>query len=190
MYSEFARFYDRVEVDAPRASARWILERVDAHQASVASVLELGCGTGAVLQALPDAWRKTGVDSSPEMLAQARAKSLDATIIGADMTSLSLGERFDLVICVFDTINHLVDPEQWRRAFIVARQHLRIGGLFAFDMNTVTRLREIAAKPASSYGVHGDTILIQVHERRPLRFDWEITVSETTADGYLSSTKR
>ena len=185
MYRDFARFYDRVEADAPHTFARWIRDRVEAHHAPVASVLELGCGTGAVLQALPRGWSKTGVDSSRDMLEQARLKALDAKLVEADMTTAVLDERFDLVICVFDTINHLLNPDDWRRAFGVARQHLHTGGLFLFDVNTIGRLRELAGNPTFVHDFDGNTILIKVREPRPAQFEWDIRVFEAREGHYL-----
>lgn len=55
-YNEFARFYDRVEGDTPAAFSQWILGRLDQYAAAVKSVLELGCGTGGVLEVLPREW--------------------------------------------------------------------------------------------------------------------------------------
>ena len=42
----------------------------------------------------------------------------------ADMTRFDLGETFDAVLCVFDSINHLVRFSDWERVFDRARAHL------------------------------------------------------------------
>ena len=185
MYRDFARFYDRVDTDAPLTSTKWILDRVSAHRAEVESVLELGCGTGAVLHALPLEWVKTGIDSSREMLDQARTKNLEAKLVEADMRTAVLDDRFDLVICVFDTINHLLNPDDWRRAFSVAHHHLHAGALFLFDANTIGRLRELAANPTFVRDVDGSTILMKVHEPHLAQFMWDIRVFEAQEGHYL-----
>lgn len=60
-----------------RRAAGHLIERVDA--ASGPSLLDLGCGSGAstraLLDAAPDTARILGLDASPGMLAQARAKA-------------------------------------------------------------------------------------------------------------------
>lgn len=183
-YSEFARFYDRVEGDAPAGFSRWILGRLDEYAATVRSVLELGCGTGAVLEALPSEWAKVGVDSSSDMLEQARSKGLGVTLVEADMTGATLGKTFDLVICVFDTINHLLDPEDWRRTFRVAHNHLRSGGLFLFDMNTLGRLRAIASEPAWVHDFEGNTLIMKISDVGSDQFDWDIRVFEVDGDHF------
>ena len=77
------------------------------------------------------------------MLATARAKVPRARFVQADMTTFDLDERFDAVICVFDTLNHLVNLRRWRALFDRAAAHLYAGGLFVFDVNTVGQLRRL-----------------------------------------------
>ncbi len=185
MYRDFARFYDRVEANAPDVFSLWIVDRVRAHHAQVASVLELGCGTGSVIDALPRDWTKTGIDSSRDMLDQVLLKGIDIELVEADMTTVVLDARFDLVICVFDTINHLLNPDDWRKAFHVAHQHLHTGGLFLFDVNTMGRLRELAANPTLVHDFDGNTILMKVHESHPAQFEWDIRIFEAQEGHYL-----
>ena len=67
-YESFARFYDGLMGDARPKSAR-VLDVIRRHLPEASSLLELGCGTGAVrawLTALPSV---TGLDRSAEMLA-------------------------------------------------------------------------------------------------------------------------
>lgn len=184
MYTNFASFYDRVEGDAPAGFARWIVARVDEYNLSVGTLLELGCGTGAVLAALPESWRKTGVDLSSSMLKQARKRGIDATLIEADLTELTLGVRFDLVVCVFDTINHLLVLEQWRAAFKVAREHVNPGGLFLFDMNTLGRLSEMASQPVWVQDFDENTLIMKISNNVDDRFDWDIRVFERRGDHF------
>ena len=92
------------------------------------------------------------------MLARARARVPRARLIEADMTDFDLGERFDAVICVFDTLNHLTDFERWCALFERVAAHLRTGGLFAFDVNTVGQLRRLAQPPPWTLEVTGATV--------------------------------
>lgn len=88
------------------------------YQPGASSLLELGCGTGAVLAGLAGGLRVTGVDRSPEMLAAAAARHIPgARLVRADMTDFALGTRFDVVICVFDTLNHLPAFDAWQAMF-------------------------------------------------------------------------
>src|SRR5439155_6002234 len=68
-------------------------------------VLELGCGRGDLLAALEPS-RGVGVDFSPEMLAQARARHPDLHFVEADVLELSMDEKFDFIV-VSDLVNDL-----------------------------------------------------------------------------------
>ena len=142
-YAKFAKFYDQVMGDRSPLIER-VRGYVERYLPAAESLLELGCGTGAVLAGLAPGLRVTGVDRSPEMLATAARNAATASLVEADITAFSLGARFDVVICVFDTLNHLPTFDSWLQAFGQVDAHLAEGGLFVFDVNTVGRLRRLS----------------------------------------------
>ena len=139
-YADFAKFYDQIMGDRSALIER-VRDYVRRYLPDAGSLLELGCGTGAVLAGLADGMQVTGVDLSPEMLAAAAANLTGARLVQADISEFSLGARFDVVICVFDTLNHLPTFDAWLAMFGQVDAHLAEGGLFIFDVNTVGRLR-------------------------------------------------
>lgn len=160
-YDIFSRFYDAVMDDpAPRADrvVQWI-ERFHPH---ATSVLELGCGTGSILARLDSVPELTGVDQSSEMLAVARTKVPRARLLAGDMKSFALGERFDVVICVFDSVNHLLFFGDWESMFDAVHQHLVDGGLFIFDVNTVGELRRLGEESPWVDDFDGGVAIIDV----------------------------
>jgi SAM-dependent methyltransferase len=61
----------------------------------------------------------------------------------ADMRRLpELGE-FDLITCLDDGINHLLDPEEVADAFECLRANLAPGGLLVFDINTLLAYSDV-----------------------------------------------
>ncbi len=132
------------------------------------SLLELGCGTGAMLAGLAPDLAVTGVDQSPEMLAVAASAVPAARLVEADMTAFSLGTRFDVAICVFDTLNHVPRLAGWRAVFDRVHEHLADDGLFVFDVNTTGRLRRLWQGPAfaSDFGEHTMTMDVLPAGRR------------------------
>ncbi|WP_104989840.1 class I SAM-dependent methyltransferase [Deinococcus sp. NW-56] len=109
------------------------------------AALDLACGTGGFTRELYRAgWTVTGLDGSAEMLAVARGRlpgEVELTV--GDLRTFDLGRTFDLVSCVFDSLNNLLTPEDLGAALGRARAHLRPGGLLACDLNTRLGVREL-----------------------------------------------
>jgi SAM-dependent methyltransferase len=115
-----------------------------------------------MLAGLAGELKVTGIDRSPEMLAIAARTVPAARLMHADITAFDLGSRFDVVICVFDTLNHLTTLEDWRAVFGLARAHLADGGLFVFDVNTVGRLRRPGQGPPFAADVDEHILVMHV----------------------------
>jgi SAM-dependent methyltransferase len=181
-YDHFARFYDALMND-PLANVERVLGYRERHMPHADSLLELGCGSGSILAGLHQLGRLVGLDRSPQMLAAARAKVPRARFVQADMTTFELDERFDIVICVFDTLNHLVTLDAWRALFERARAHLHAGGLFVFDVNTVGQLRRLGDAPPWVSEVDGATITQDVEWLGDGHSIWHVRIRESLDDG-------
>lgn len=111
-------------------------------------VVDVACGTGVAAAKFAMAGcRVTGVDRSTQMLAQARRRiekaGLDnVTLVEDDMRSFALNEPADLVTCMYDSLNYLLEEADLLAAFRSAEEALRGGGLYIFDMNTIYGLAE------------------------------------------------
>ncbi len=121
---------------------------IKSHRPSAVSLLELGCGTGALLAGLAGDMQITGIDLSPEMLRIATRRLPGVRLVEGDISTFSLGEQFDVVVCAFDTINHLLSFDLWIELFNRVHEHLATGGLFIFDVNTSGKLRTLCRSPA------------------------------------------
>jgi SAM-dependent methyltransferase len=175
-YGPFARFYDSVM--GVRTGNAWVRERIERHMPRASSLLELGCGTGSILAGLSWLPSLTGLDLSPDMLAIVRAKVPAARFIEADMASFELGEQFDVVICVFDTLNHLPAFDDWRSLFARVHEHLAEGGLFIFDVNTVGGLRRHGDGPPLVHDFDGNTMIMNVELAGDGMSVWDVRVFE------------
>jgi SAM-dependent methyltransferase len=122
------------------SNADWILravkELVLRDLAPPRRVLDLCCGTGQLDRALQDlGYQVTGVDASPEMIRFARANAPACEFLVADVREFSAPEAFDLALCLFDSLNHLMSLEDLRRAFRAVHRVLRVDAPFLFDLN-------------------------------------------------------
>jgi SAM-dependent methyltransferase len=99
--------------------------------------LELGIGTGRI--ALPLAERGVrvcGIDLSPDMVAQLRAKPGGAEVPVAigDFASTRVEGSFSLVYLVFNTIDNLTTQDAQVACFANAAVHLAPGGAFVVEV--------------------------------------------------------
>lgn len=141
-YGAYARVYDRIGQSrlslrlAPRAYAT----AAAALGRKPRAVLDLCCGTGSAA-----AWfaaqgcRTVGVDRSEDMLRLAQSKAPQVTWIRQDMRQLDAGTGFDLVTCLYDSVNYLLTEADLLGMAAGVYRALAPGGLFLFDYNTAYR---------------------------------------------------
>ncbi len=136
-YDAFSRSYDE-------GRDRGYHELIDDQAAALVrrvgegrSVLEVGCGTGLVMQRIAAfASRVRGIDISPGMLEHARARGLDVQEASATALPFADGE-FD-VVCSFKVLAH-IDPVE--PALAEMARVTRPGGHLVFDAYNRDSLR-------------------------------------------------
>src|SRR5215471_13332130 len=115
-YEIFGKFYDAVMGDRAR-SAKHLHKLICKAKPNARTVLELGCGTGSILKYLARYYDISGLDISGQMLSIARKKLPGAKLYRQDMVNFELEDRFDVICCVFDSINHITLFSHWNRVF-------------------------------------------------------------------------
>jgi len=109
-------------------------------------VLEVGCGTGLVLEKLaPHAAHAVGIDLSPGMLEHARRRGLDVHLGSATQLPFE-AESFD-VVCSFKVLAHVPDIDAALRE--VSRV-LRPGGVAVLEFYNRASLRYLARLAAGA----------------------------------------
>ena len=100
-----------------------------------ARVLDAGCGTGRVAVELANrGYQVTGVDNDTSMLAVARTHD-QIRWLEADLATLVLGERFDLVVAAGNVVVFLA-PGSEPRVLARLAAHLEPGGLLVSGWRT------------------------------------------------------
>lgn len=142
MYRKFAEIYDVVmrqidyvtwESHVTTLAKRWRPE--------IRDILSVACGTGSleVLLAQRD-YNVFCLDLSEDMLRIAERKFEvlpdKPQTKCACMTNFDLAKQFDVVLCLYDSLNYLTKPDQVQDAFRCAHAHLHPGGIYIFDVTT------------------------------------------------------
>ncbi len=100
-------------------------------------ILDLGCGTGNLIKNYSSKNETFGIDSSLEMIKIAKKKDGRTKYITQDIKKFNFKEDFHIIICAFDTINHLKSIKEWETLFKSASENLLRRGLFLFDFNSI-----------------------------------------------------
>lgn len=178
-YERFAPFYDAVMGESIEPT-RQLLGFVRTYNPKAKKILELGCGTGSVLQHIGKRYDLYGLDLSSKMLAVAKKKVPRARLSRQNMVSFRLPERFDVILCVFDTINHVLSFSGWQKVFAKAHLHLAKGGVFIFDINTQQKLSRLAAERAWFHPFGSNFLVMTVSIDGKGVSNWNIKVFERT----------
>jgi len=176
-YERFGESYEAVMGDR-RAAAEQVVELIRAAKPDAKNVLELGCGTGSILKCLQDAYSVSGLDISGKMLSVARKKVPRSKLFRQDMVDFRIDGRFDVISCVFDSLNHVRRFSDWKKVFAAVHRHLLPGGCFIFDINTQRKLERLIAGPPWVHRFGRNLLIIDVTALPSGGSNWNVKVFE------------
>ncbi len=172
-YQNIASFYDSFQ-GSVRAKNYLELIKKQAKLEDIRDlvVLEVACGTGEILKLLSEQNETFGIDISSKMIELAREKDKKSIYQVGDMRSFNLEKEFDLILCPYDSINHLLSFSDWEKTFANIKNHLKDKGKFIFDYNTLEKFEEIDGKEIK-IEVDGGFVLISTKLKNNLCY-WHI----------------
>ncbi|MGQ9901058.1 MAG: class I SAM-dependent DNA methyltransferase [Fimbriimonadales bacterium] len=141
-FEAVAPYYDQLMQSIPYLWWMHYVETLlDYFERPAQKILDLCCGTGNLSELLAlNGYEVVGVDRSTAMIEQARRKAaqheLGVRYSVQDAAALELGETFDAIVSLFDSLNNITDPAQFAEAMRRAYLHLNPDGIFIFDLNT------------------------------------------------------
>lgn len=135
MYGEYAWLYDKLYAAKDYAGEANVLRQVIAayQRSGGRRLLDVACGTGKHLPYLRPDFDVEGLDLSPQLLRIARERLPDVAFHQADMGEFDLGQRFDVITCLFSAIGYAVTPERLRQALGAMARHLAPGGVLVVE---------------------------------------------------------
>jgi ubiquinone/menaquinone biosynthesis C-methylase UbiE len=162
MYTAFASVYDRLMADVDyQGWAMFYHTLMEQYGIPRGKVCECACGTGSLTMPLQRrGFQMTGVDLSREMLWQAAQKArksgLSIPFVQQDMRALNLHRPVDGVLATCDGVNYLADDERVRQFFERAYASVKKGGVFAFDISSPHKLKNVLGN--AFYGEERDEV--------------------------------
>jgi SAM-dependent methyltransferase len=138
-FDAYSAYYDLLYQDkAYESEAKYVFDRLkETFGSALATVLELGCGTGNHAQLLAQRnLHVTGIDLSETMIQQAQAKALNnpnLKFLQGDVRQLKLKQQFDAVISLFHVASYQTSNNDIHSFLKTAFEHLMPGGIFLFD---------------------------------------------------------
>lgn len=142
---DFARYYDYLVHNCREAYAKeqdvdFLIKRLEEHSVGrVEKILDVGCGTGRYLVPLAKrGFEVTGLDNSPEMLAQCRQRLDMATsktiLVEQDLMEIRANHEYDALLCMNSVICYLLKTEEILKALSIFKRALRQDGVLVLEI--------------------------------------------------------
>lgn len=136
-YKNFSKIYDKFmkHCNYDEWSSE-IEELIKRYNPDAKNLLDLGCGTGETLIRLKEKFSCEGLDLSEDMLkiAHKKLKNSGVPLFLGDMREFDTRKKYDVIISLFDTVNHLTSLEDLDDLFKSVKNSLNDDGIYIFDV--------------------------------------------------------
>lgn len=137
MYTQSAKYYDALyrALGKDYQEEAHVVERIAGERCRSGGneLLDVGCGTGAHMQALAPNFACDGVDVNRSMLDIARERNPQSAFHEADMIGFNLGKKFDVITCLFGSVGYLPNTQRLEQTFQTMARHLKPGGVIIVE---------------------------------------------------------
>lgn len=182
-YNTWSKFYDEIYGDRTKDIAK-IKSLIKKYHPSAKTVLDMACGTGTLTNGLAQDYEVEGLDFSEGQIAVAQSNFPNITFHNMDMANFELDKKFDVITCLFNSINHLTNFDSWIKTFKAVNKHMNADGIFVFDVSTKYKLERLSKVTGSLMNEFGDESfrLINISKEKEDLYHWNIKVFEHIND--------
>ena len=140
---EFSKIYDTFNYDEKlKIFLDIILDFCDKNDIKLHKHIDMGCGTGSFCKMVKEKNIDTkGIDISEGMLKVAKEKYPQIMFEHSNIVDYKENNEYDFITCTFDTINHLLELEQWDKFLKNICALIKQNGIFAFDFITMKKYK-------------------------------------------------
>ncbi|MFX0004032.1 MAG: class I SAM-dependent DNA methyltransferase [Candidatus Hodarchaeota archaeon] len=135
MYKELAKYYDLIySWKDYKGESKKIKKLIKKYKTSAGNkLLDVGCGTGKHLEYFKDDFSCVGCDINIEMIEIAKENIKDVLFTQADMITLDLKKKYDIIICLFSSIGHVKTYNNLEKTIQNFSNHLEKGGVVIIE---------------------------------------------------------
>ena len=151
-YEYLAKYYDYLLGDED-AFSLWLkyIEEED-----FKTCLELASGSGVMAKLLKEKGHDVIASDISLEMKEAAKENFDGEYLILNMIDFKLDKKFDLILCICDSLNYLYE-EELEPMFKNVYEHLNKGGRFIFDMHHKERLNEFKEEYIEEGQIDKDT---------------------------------
>jgi ubiquinone/menaquinone biosynthesis C-methylase UbiE len=135
IFNDLARYYDLIyswkNYDQEAQRVKLLIQKYKTSPGT--DLLEVACGTGRHAEFLQDDFSITATDAHEGMLEIARSRVKGVTFLKADMISLRLPQKFDVVLSLFSSIGYVKTDRNLRRTLANIGRACRPGGVVIIE---------------------------------------------------------
>lgn len=182
-YEKFAEVYDSVMRDKfYQDYYQFVTEILKEQGLEPKTILELACGTGKLAKIFLDkGYNIEGLDISKNMLRVAKKKGLK--VHQGNMVDFKLKKKYDLILCIFDSLNYTQEQSELHQCFKSVKKHLSQDGLLIFDMNSDYKINKLIPNFGTEYYKVGDIEMVWLNTHEPDTWVTEMIFFEKTENG-------
>ena len=185
-YNIFLDYYDKIVrwINSPLEEEVDFLDTlIKKHNYNSKTILETACWTWVVAREFQNIWYDiTWLDINENMLKKAQNLISKDKLILWDMTNFDLKQKFDVVLCNYNSICHLLNWEDWVKFFEMANNHLDKDGIFIFDINTIFEFENITREFSQFYNFWDDVVCLEMEKENNI-YKWIIKIFKKIDDG-------